>query len=185
MDDDLMTVQQFNNAVAKWAMKIRRDARATLSAGTHSSGNLAAWLSQYVDKATDGGKYIPGAAYKVAFSFPRYGAFRAYGAGRGWVRHNGVLVRGFRARTEREIRNKQWNRYTTDLLKKGYTRREINRYKFVSKNQGRSTPRTPLDWIDQHIVRQAPELAGIAMEFYADQSLEAMLRAIEKATIAK
>lgn len=179
-----MTIQEFNNAVAKWAMKIRRDARATLAAGTHATGNLSNWLYQYVDKSVRDGQFR-GAAYKVAFSFPRYGAFRAYGAGRGWVVRNGVLTRGFRARSEREIRGKTWNAYTTALAAKGYTTREINRHKFYSKARDTGKKRAPLDWIDRHIEAGAGTLAGLAAEFYADQTIQAMLDIIDKARIAK
>ena len=89
MDSDkLLTVQEFNNLVTKWAMRVRARSRATLSSGTHGTGQLATTLGQFVDK-----KSPTDAAYKVKFQFSRYGAFRAYGAGRGWVVINGTLTK--------------------------------------------------------------------------------------------
>ena len=121
----------------------------------------------------------------MKFGFDRYGVFRAYGVGRGWVRVGGVLVRGFRARSEREIRNKTWNFYTTELKRTGHSLREINTHKFLSRDNGKLTVRTPLDWIDQHITKRIDELATYVQEFYGDEALRQMLKQFDNIKIVK
>lgn len=184
-ESNLMTVSQFNAKVVKWAMKIRRDARATLAANTHGTGNLSNWLYQYVDR-NNRDKQLLGAPYKVAFSFPRYGVFRAYGAGRGWVVRNGTPTRGFRIRSDRDIKQHRWSDWARRLQQTGYTTREINSYKvYSSSSKQSSAQRTPLDWIDQHIQRTAPELADITANFYADRALSDFLEVLSKTRIRK
>ena len=176
-----MTVQEFNLQIAKWAEKIRNMSQATLGSGTHSSGRLAANLAKFIDALS-----ADEPAYKVAFRFDRYGVFRAYGAGRGWVVINGVLARGFRARSDREIRERRWNVYTTDLVKKGYTVSQINRIKLTPQGivMG-GKERTPLDWIDRHINSSINVLADYVQEFYGDQALEQLLQNFQKMRIVK
>ena len=182
MDSDkLLTVQEFNNLVTKWAMRVRARSRATLSSGTHGTGQLATTLGQFVDK-----KSPTDAAYKVKFQFSRYGAFRAYGAGRGWVVINGTLTKGFRARCEREIRNRTWNEYTRELSKNGYTTAQINRAKYTSHGSVTDgKERKPLDWIDQHINATIDELANDVQEFYGDEALRSLLAEYHKMRIVK
>ncbi len=181
-DEKLMTVQEFNLQVTKWAMKVRAEARATLGQNTHASGRLATMLSQFVDKM---GADEP--AYKIKFSFERYGVYRAYGVGRGYVMVNGILTRGFRARSDREIRNRQWNIYTTDLTNKGYTVSQINRAKYTPQGVvlGKGKERTPLDWIDQHINSSIAVLADYVQKYYGDVALQQMLDNFGKMRIVK
>ena len=159
----LITAAEFNAQVRSWASEIKGMAQATLATGTHGTGQLrdrfAAFVdaTRHTDPAVDGQGEAP--AYKVKFGFDRYGVFRAYGVGRGWVRVGGALVRGFRARSESEIRNKTWNIFTTELRRQGLTSREINTFKFLDKEKDTGKVRTPLDWLDQHINRRINELA--------------------------
>ncbi len=184
----LLTAAEFNAQVRRWADEIKMMAQASLTAGTHGTGRLRDQLAAFVDttKHAGNGEHAgEEAAYKVKFDFDRYGVFRAYGVGRGWVRMGGVLVRGFRARSDTEIRNKSWNFYTTELKRKGHSLREINTYKFLSKDNGKLTVRTPLDWIDQHITRRIDELANYVQEFYGDEALRQMLKQFDKIKIVK
>ena len=72
-DEHLMSVDEFNRLVSKWAMNIRSKARGTL-ASTKGKGKLRISLVQFVDKLSNADP-----AYKVKFDFERYGAFRFYG----------------------------------------------------------------------------------------------------------
>lgn len=192
-DEKLMTVQEFNAQVLRWAEQVRSRARMTLRGGTHGSGHLADKLQEFVDTAKhltaslSGEQTNDAAAYRIAFRFDRYGVFRAYGVGRGWARVNGTLQRGFRARSEREIRNRQWNDYTTDLTKKGYTVGQINRAKYTSQGivVGKSKERTPLDWIDQHINSSIGVLAEYVQEYYGDVAMRQLLDGFGKMCIVK
>ena len=47
----LMTVQEFNAQVLRWAEQVRSRARMTLRGGTHGSGHLADKLQEFVDTA--------------------------------------------------------------------------------------------------------------------------------------
>lgn len=185
----LMTAAEFNAQVRRWADEIKLMAQGTLATGTHGTGRLRDELAAFVDTTrhtdpnVDGQGEAP--AYKVKFGFDRYGVFRAYGVGRGWVRVGGVLTRGFRARSEREIREKTFNVYTTELFRQGMTMREINTHKFLSKEKGTGKVRTPLDWLDGHINRRINELADHVAEFYGDAAMRILLDEIGKVRIVK
>lgn len=124
------------------------------------------------------------AAYKVKFGFDRYGVFRAYGVGRGWVRIGGMLVRGFRARSEREIRNRTWSVYATELRRKGENTRDINNFKILSGREA-GRVRTPLDWLDGHINRRINALADHVQQFYGDVAMKTLLEELGKIRIVK
>lgn len=185
----LITAAEFNAQVRRWASEIKALAQATLATGTHGTGRLREQFAAFVDTTrhtdpnVDGQGEAP--AYKVKFGFDRYGVFRAYGVGRGWVRVGGVLTRGFRARSEREIREKTFNVFTTELFRKGMTMREINTHKFLSKEKGTDKVRTPLDWLDQHINRRINALADHVQEFYGDAAMRILLEEIGKVRIVK
>lgn len=182
-DERLMTVGEFNQKVTEWAHRIKSVAKATLSGGTHSSGTLEQYLTDFVNLDK---KYGTGAAYSIKFWFERYGVFRHYGAGRGWVVDDGILKRGYRVRSYREIQLKQWNEMTAALFKRGYTKSEINQAKVVNhRTVLKGKDRKPLNWIDQHLEAGAAQLADIAQEFYADMTLDKMLEEIRKMKIEK
>ena len=177
-DEHLMSVDEFNRLVSKWAMKIRSQARGTL-ASTKGKGKLRIGLAQFVDKLSS-----TEPAYKVKFDFERYGVFRAYGVGRGYVMINGAVVRGYRVRSDREIRNKAWNTETAYMQKAGYTNREINKAKKALR-KGDNIQRTPLDWIDKHIQQNVQELADLVQGFYGDHALKQMIDNFDKIKIKK
>ena len=130
-EEHLMTVEEFNQAATKWALKIRAQSRSSLSR-TRASGRLAILLEQFVDKESSDKP-----AYKIKFNFLRYGVFRAYGAGRGYVIVNGVPVRGYRVRSDSDIKKKLFGGEAKEMLENGYRTREINVAKKVDKDQRR------------------------------------------------
>lgn len=177
-EEHLMTVDEFNQAVTKWALRIRAQSRSSLSK-THASGQLAINIDQFVDKESSDKP-----AYKIKFNFLRYGVFRAYGAGRGYVIINGVPVRGYRVRSERDIRKRIFGGEAKEMLENGYRTREINLAKKVYKGN-QEVIRTPLDWIDQHIQTSVNELANAVQEFYGDEALRTMLKNFNQIKIVK
>lgn len=178
-ENDLMTVQQFNNAVTKWALIIKERSKKTLHSNTHASGQLALNLDKFVDKDEK-----TEAAYKIKFHFLRYGVYRAYGAGRGYVIVNGLPVRGYRIRSDREISNHKFGLFAQEYLHKGYTIRQINTAKKVNTTDVRRN-RKALDWIDKHINASIQDLADTVQEFYGDAALKAVLENMKKLKIVK
>lgn len=166
-DEKLISTAEFNKLVHQWGDQVRSMAQATLARGTHSTGALGTYLSAFVDKNKAGD-----AAYKVKFHFDRYGVFRAYGAGRGYVVVNGQLVRGTRIRTYREIREKKWTDVARRYSKLGYTTKEINRLKVYKVDSENTVARTPLDWIDSHIDANIQRLADYVQDYYGDKALQ-------------
>lgn len=173
-----MTVEEFNQAITKWALKVRAQSRSSLKQ-TRASGKLAINIAQFVDKESPDKP-----AYKIKFNFLRYGVFRAYGAGRGYVIVNGVPVRGYRVRSEREIKKRIFGGEAKEMLENGYRPREINVAKKVYKDK-RKIRRTSLDWIDRHIRAGVDELADAVQEFYGDEALRQMLKNFNKLQIKK
>ena len=173
----MMTDQEFDAYLRGWAQRVQMGAVFTLLANTNSTGNLARNVREYVDKMRNGiGRHI-------AFRFPQYGIFRAYGAGRGWVVINGVPVKGHRVLSAREIKAKKMNALANELLHKGWKLSEVKRAKFADTSQ--SDPRRPLDWIDGEVRKRQDELADQAVGYYGDKALQAILQELDKAKIVK
>lgn len=177
MADSLMTDQEFDAYLRNWAMRVQMSAVFNLLANTHSTGHLAANLKEYVDKMRNGlGRHI-------AFRFPQYGVFRAYGAGRGWVVIGGKPVKGYRVLSVREIKEHKTNALAQGLLKKGWKLSEVKRAKIAdTKVEAR---RQALDWIDGEVKKRQDELADHAVAFFGDKALESVLRELDKAKIVK
>lgn len=161
-----------------WAMRIRQMARGSL-AQTNGSGQLALHIDKFVDKLSD---HDP--AYKVKFNFLRYGVFRHYGAGRGYVIMNGIPVRGYRVRSVREISRKEFGTEASEMLKRGYTVKDVNAAKKVNEGDMRRA-RTALNWIDKHIEANVDGLADLVQRFYGDDALKQMLKNFDKLKIVK
>lgn len=178
-EESLLTVEQFNNKVTKWALLVKSRAKRTLSEQTNASGRLALNIDKFVDKLSD---HDP--AYKVKFNFLRYGVFRSFGAGRGYVIINGHPVRGYRVRSDREIRNKVFGVEASEMMKRGYLTREVNVAKKVLADDLRRA-RKPLDWMDRHINDNVDELADLVQEFYGDEALRQMMEDLPKLKIKK
>ncbi|MGN0049291.1 MAG: hypothetical protein ACI37U_10430 [Bacteroides sp.] len=177
--DGLLTIEEFNRLVTRWGENVRERARATLLARTHSSGRLADKLREYVDSFE-----YNGPATRVAFRFERYGVFRSYGVGRGYIIFNGMLVRGYRVRSVRDIQQRRFNVIASEMLKQGYTISEINREKRPDLCDLK-IQRTALDWIDKHIDAGINNLADAVQEFYGDDALRQLLDDFPKTKINK
>ncbi len=177
--DGLMTVEEFNLQVNKWSLQISLAAKNTLRGATHGSGNLANRVSRFVDKNSN-----EAPAYKVKFQFDRYGVFRAYGAGRGYVVRDGQIVRGQRVRSVRDIQMKRYSPLASRMLKKGYSNKEVNTAK-IYDDGNRPIMRTKLDWIDIHIDSKIERLADLCQEYYGDDAVKQILTHLDKIKIVK
>lgn len=178
--DGLMTVEDFNLQVNKWAVDVAMRSRQTLKDSTHGTGNLARFLVHFMDKRQD-----DGVAYKVKFHFDTYGVFRAYGAGRGYVILNGQIVRGRRVRSYSEIKRKYWNTEASQMLQRGYSVTEINKEKKYDLGNGNIIRRSRLDWIDHHIQNNIEHLADVCQAYYGDDAVRQILRDLDKMKIIK
>lgn len=178
-EEKFMTVVDFNDKVRDWGKVIVRNAKMTLMQ-TKGSGKLADELNTFFDQLSTVEPF-----YKVKFSFLRYGVFRAYGAGRGYVIINGVPVRGYRVRSYKEIDKKFYGTEASEMLKRGYSRTDVNKAKKVSLNDLRRVARTPLDWLDGHITANIGNLADTAQQFYGDEALKQILENFPKTKIKK
>lgn len=180
MDQDgLMTVGEFNRLVTHWGERVRKRARVTLMTRTHSSGRLADRLREYVDSINSDSP-----VYKVAFRFERYGVFRAYGVGRGYVLVNGLLVRGYRVRSVRDMQLRRFRTEASEMVKKGSTVAEVNRAK-RPYNDDLQIQRRALDWIDKHLDEGMDTLSDAVQEFYGDDALRQLLKDFPKTKINK
>lgn len=174
-----MTVEQFNNQVREWATMIRRKAKFRLATYTHSTGRLSESLVQFADALRDGQPI-----YKVKFGFERYGVFRAYGAGRGYVVVNGVIRKGYRIRSDRDISRNKYGAAAQKLIKQGYNRKQINSAKIITSDQITKV-RTPLDWIDGPLLSSRDEIADLAQEYYGDDAMRKILKTLPRMRIVK
>lgn len=176
--DGLMTVEEFNRAVNKWASKISLRSRQTLRTSTHGSGTLANSLMRYVDSLS-----ADKPAYKVAFRFDKYGIYRAYGAGRGYVVMNGQITRGRRTIVSKEVRERFWN-----VTKRKMGTRRVTKSVFSGKEAASEQGiirRSPLNWIDYHIQGDVAHLADVVQEYYGDMAVKQVLQDLDKLKIIK
>lgn len=177
MADSLMTDREFDAYLRNWAMRVQMSAVFNLMNNTHSTGHLASNVREFVDRMRNGvGRHI-------AFRFPQYGIFRAYGAGRGWVVIGGKPVKGYRVLSVREIKERQTNGLAQSLLKKGWKLSEVKRAKIADTSA--EARRTALDWIDGEVKKRQAEVAEEAVAFFGDKALASILAELDKAKIVK
>ena len=178
-EEHLMTVAEYDAKLRQWTQKVHTLSSGTLKSGTHGKGDLEESLKHYVDQMrSEGGRHI-------AFRFEPYGVFRQYGAGRGWVVINGVLMPGYRVVSlkDRYIRA-NWGEEAAKLLQRGYRTTTVREKKLKRKTKVKRE-RTPLDWLDGHIQAAAPILADIAQEYWGDVALWTLDQEIKQAKIIK
>ena len=177
-EEHLMTVEEFNQAVRDWTLRVKSLTKQTLDSNTNATGHLSNYPT-YLDRENYDSPY-----YKIKFHFERYGLFRQYGAGRGYIIVNGVPVRGYRVRSNRDIKKKLFWGEAKEMLENGYVTREINVAKRIADKQN-TIRRTPLDWFDKCINQNINHLADIAQDFYGDEALRQILSNFHKIKIVK
>lgn len=161
-----MTTSEFNLAVRKWARKVKNSANLIVEKETHSSGQLAGSIRFHQ-------RFFKGVTERVGFEFAKHGVFVQYGAGRGYVVKNGVLMRGFRA-TKPQIEI---------LLKRGYAKKDAEAMKYAM--EGGRIKRKPVDWVNAPIKKNIQKLADICGEYYGDKTLEYVLQNYDHLLIGK
>ncbi len=179
MQDDeknLLTKDDFNKKVDYWSILVQYGAKANLKIRTSGDGGLSDSL---VDDLGDTQKY---AINRIAFHFKRYGVFRHYGVGNGYVRQGGVVVRGYRLMQGVKVHKKRTELYNI-LWKKGYSRKELSKYKVTVSEK--TIRRVPVNWLDSVIEQRISSLADLAGEYYGDRALRSVLENKSKIKIDK
>ena len=87
-EKSLMTSEKFNRGVENWTWKVRNTSVNILQR-THATGRLRRELQSRWLKDREGGPAYVG----LGFRFARYGAYREYGAGRGYIVKTGILLK--------------------------------------------------------------------------------------------
>lgn len=169
MEEKKMTKQEYEAALEAWGYNAKSKMKAILAAKTHGTGALGKSIKVSVKENKDT------TSHAVGFNFHRYGAFLAYGVGRGWHR----TADGGTAKTANVAKG---SLIETMLKKRGYSKKEINQY-FVENSYIK--PRKPLDWFDTVILQGVESLADIAAEYYGDYAMDDLLEVIRRATITK
>lgn len=170
-ESKLKTPRQFNKEVAGWTKKVRGISVHILQR-TNGSGRLRNELQARLLKDREGGPAYVG----LGFRFWKYGVYREYGAGRGYIVKDGVIMRG---RSEWYDKGKRQK-----LLDKGYSEYRIRRMRKPDDWERYSIIyRTPLPWLDPPITQNIEELADISGEYYGDLALKKILNTFTKITI--
>lgn len=100
-EKSLMTSEKFNRGVENWTWKVRNTSVNILQR-THATGRLRRELQSRWLKDREGGPAYVG----LGFRFARYGAYREYGAGRGYIVKNGIIMKDIRhGAIRRNVRN--------------------------------------------------------------------------------
>lgn len=170
-EEKLLTVVEFNNRVSDWATKVRLSSLRILQK-TKASGKLSEELKSRFLRDKEGGQAFVG----VGFRFWKYGAYREYGAGRGYIVKDGVIMKGHSSWYNVEERNK--------LIKRGYSEYRIRRMRTIDEHYA-EIKRTPLPWLDPPIEKNIDDLADLSAEFYGDEALRAVLEDFRKMMIDK
>lgn len=175
-EKDLIDKDEFNAKVQRWSSQVQLTAKSNLQIKTHGDGDLEDSVSSDLG---DTQKY---AVNRIAFSFKRYGVFVHYGVGNGYIRQGGMVVRGYRVMQGTKVRKKMTPLYRT-LWKKGYSRKEISKYKVIVRET--FSKRIPLDWFDSVVERSISGLADLTGEYYGDRALRSVIEKKNKIKISK
>lgn len=170
-ENQLMSPLKFNKGVIKWTAIVRNVAVEVLNK-TNGSGKLKRSFKRRLLDDREGGPVYVG----VGFRFYRYGAYREYGAGRGYIVKDGVIMRGYSAWANKKTRKK--------YLESGMSEYRLRRYR-TEEPYGiyTSIKRKPLAWLDPAIDKNINSLADLANEYYGDYALQKILNNFEKLKI--
>lgn len=172
-ENQLKTPRQFNKEVTGWTRKVQGISVHILQR-TFASGKLRNELKARFLKDREGGPAYIG----LGFRFWKYGVYREYGAGRGYIVKDGVIMRGRSEWYDKKTREK-W-------LRKGLSEYRIRRMRKPDDWERYSVVyRTPLPWLDPPITDNIDELADISGEYYGDLALKKVLENFPKITIGK
>ncbi|MFA6281680.1 MAG: hypothetical protein WCY05_04160 [Candidatus Omnitrophota bacterium] len=141
------------NEVKQWAASQRSMLQAEIrKLSSKGKGELAKALRFKVYKNK------LGVVSMVGFQFPRHGVFMQKGVGRGYIMEGGVVVRGSRLRTSKQIKlyaNAKNRDIQTRVIRSG----AINRH--------------PEDWFNTPISNNIDKIADIVAKYMADANVNA------------
>ena len=119
MSKKKLTQSEFNKLVRAWAFKTKAQATSILVTQTHGSGNLQ-------DSVRFRQRFHKGETERIGFEFLKHGVFVQYGAGRGYVVKNGIIMKGHRA-SDAQI---------ALLLQRGYALKDAKKMNFITDEEG-------------------------------------------------
>lgn len=170
-EKQLKDYQAFNKGVRVWSAKVRRESIKILH-NTHGSGRLKHNLEAHYLQDYNGSKAYVG----LGFKFLKYGAYREYGAGRGYIVKDGKIMKGYSEWRDKETRLKR--------KRQGWSDYRIRRSR-VFDEYDVDIKRSALPWLDPPITRNINDLADISGEFYGDAALKKVLEKFDVITIEK
>lgn len=170
-EKQLRDYQSFNKDVRMWTMRVRGESVRILQR-THGSGRLEHQLTARFLEDYKGSKAYVG----LGFRFLKYGAYREYGAGRGYIVKDGIIMKGHSEWRDKETRQKR--------LKQGISEYRIRRTRVIDEHYA-IIKRTALPWLDPPITKNIDDLADISGEFYGDAALKKVLEKFNVITIEK
>jgi len=163
-------IEHFNTSVRGWGMSVKRGLKN--NARTMVADNQKRKYDKYPKLSNSIGATFQkqnGIISSVNFRFGFQGYFIYLGVGRGYVREGNSVKRG--------------RKYTSDekslFVKRGYSGREINKMRYVDKNQEK-IGRTSVDWFDMEIRRGLGWLAEYAGDFGGTRAMDAILDQVDK-----
>lgn len=170
-ENKLMSPEKYNKGVAKWAQKVR-NASVNILQRTHGRGALSKGLRRRLLDDREGGPAYVG----VGFRFYRYGAYREYGAGRGYIVKDGIIVRGHSAWSDKKNRQELLDaRVSKYHIQRMRTEEPYGKYAIIK--------RSPLHWLDPPIDQNIQELAELSGEYYGDYALKKVLEKLPRLKI--
>lgn len=170
-ENKLMSPAEYNKGVENWTHKVRGISINILQR-THASGKLRSGLQARLLNDREGGPAYVG----LGFRFERYGAYREYGAGRGYIVKDGIIMKGHSAWSDKKKRQ--------ELRSLRVSEYRIRRMRTIDEHYA-VIRRTPLAWLDPPIVDNIESLADLSGEYYGDQALKKVLQKFDKITIEK
>lgn len=166
-----MRAETFNRGVERWTWEVR-NASVNILRRTKSTGRLRNELKARLLTDRERGPAYVG----LGFRFWRYGAFREYGAGRGYIVKDGIIMKGHSAWADKKKRG--------ELRSLRVSEYRIRRMRTVDEHYA-VIRRSPLPWLDPPIIQNIDRLADLSGEYYGDEALYKVLEKFNKITIEK
>lgn len=159
-----MTTSEFNRKIRAWAFSVKNKMVQNIQVKTSGSGSLSGSLRFRQ-------RFFKGETERIGFEFRKHGVFVQYGAGRGYIVKNGIIVKGHRA-TDAQV---------SLLMQRGFSRRDAKAVKYAYRDG--EIKRHPKDWINRPIREKISELADICGEYHGDKALQNVLQNFDRLMI--
>ena len=175
---NLVSEQEFNESVRKWATETRQ--KAANNVRRYTDKKVKQWRNRTSEKLANSlnskVRKRKGVVDRIGYAFERHGVFFHYGVGRGYIKVGNSVVKGYRIDSNAKL---------VGLLKKrGDNDKDIARMKHADKAKGYFV-RKPVNWIDMELNKGLLVLADIAQEYYGDKAMKNVLQQFNKVKIQK